>query len=91
MESSSHFSECIVYTEENKDEKENPHMKKQTVIILILCILVAAVIALSAFGVIGPQGSLAGYSHGEAPPTVSPPNTLPDIDTPWDQSLPTTP
>ena len=66
-------------------------MKKQTLIVLILCILVAAVIALSVLGVIGPQGSFTGYSRDEAPPTVSPPNTIPDIGTPWEQSLPTTP
>ena len=66
-------------------------MKKQALIIIILCVLVAAVIALSVLGVIGPRGSLAGYSRNGTPPTVSPPNTLPDIGTPWDQSLPTTP
>ena len=66
-------------------------MKKQTVIIIVLCILIVAVIALSITGVIGPQGSLAGYTRNGAPPTVSPPNTLPDIGTPWDQSIPTTP
>ena len=66
-------------------------MKKQTLIIIILCVLVAAVMALSVLGVIGPQGSLTGYSRNGDPPTVSPPNTLPDIGTPWDQSFPTTP
>ena len=67
-------------------------MKKQTLIIIILCVLVAVVIALSVLGVIGPpQGSFAGYSRNETPPTVSPPNTLPEIGSPWDQSLPTTP
>ena len=70
-------------------------MKKQTLIIIILCVLVAAVVALNVLGVIGPQestsGSLAGYSRNGDPPTVSPPNTLPDIGTPWDQSFPTTP
>ena len=66
-------------------------MKKQTLIIIILCVLVAAVIALNVSGVIGPQGSFAGFSRNETPPTVSPPNTLPEIGTPWDQSLPTTP
>lgn len=68
-------------------------MKKQTIIIIALCVLVAAVIALSVFGVIGPQdgGSLVGYSRDGDPPTVSPPNTIPDVGTPWDQSYPTTP
>ena len=66
-------------------------MKNQTLIIIILCVLVVAVIALSVTGVIGPQGSFAGYSRNGDPPTVSPPNTLPDIGTPWDQSIPTTP
>ena len=66
-------------------------MKRQTLIIIILCILVAAVIVLNVLGVTGTQGSLAGYSRNESPPTVSPPNTLPDIGTPWDQSFPTTP
>ena len=66
-------------------------MKKQTIIIIALCVLVAAVIVLNVTGVIGPQGSLAGYTRNGAPPTVSPPNTLPDIGPPWDQSIPTTP
>ena len=67
-------------------------MKTQTIIILILFLLVAAVVVLSVLGVIGPpQGSFAGYSRNGDPPTVSPPNTLPDIGTPWDQSVPTTP
>ena len=66
-------------------------MKKQALIIIILCVLVAAVIALSVLGVIGPQDSLAGYGRNGTPPTVSPPNTLPDIGTPLDQSFPTTP
>ena len=46
-------------------------MKKQTLIIIILCVLVAAVIALNATGVIGSEGSFAGYTGG---PTVSLPN-----------------
>ena len=66
-------------------------MKKQTLIIIILCVLVAAVIALSVTGVIGPQDSFTGYTREGDPPTVSPPNTLPEIGTPWDQSFPTTP
>ena len=67
-------------------------MKKQTIIILILCVLLAAVITLSVLGVIGsPQGSFAGYVHNGTPPTVTPQDTLPGIGTPWDQSLPTTP
>ena len=64
-------------------------MKKQTVIMLILCVLVAAVITLSVLGVIGPQDSLAGYTRNGAPPTVSPSNTIPEYGTPWEQSLPT--
>lgn len=32
-------------------------MKKKTLIIIIVCVLVAVVIGLSVFGVIGPQGS----------------------------------
>ena len=66
-------------------------MKKQTVIIIVLCVLVAAVIALSVTGVIGPQDSLADYTRSGDVPTVSPPNTIPDIGTPWDQSFPTNP
>ena len=64
-------------------------MKKQTIIIVILCVLVAAVIALSVTGVIGPQdgGSLAGYT--KALPSVSPLNTIPNVGTPWDHSYPT--
>ena len=64
-------------------------MKKQTLIIIILCVLVAAVIALSALGVIGPQGSFAGYDKGV--PTVSPENTKPSSGDDWDYSEPTTP
>ena len=52
-------------------------MKKQTLIIIALCVLVATVIALSALGVIGPKGSFAGY-------TGFPPN----IGTSWDHSYP---
>ena len=50
-------------------------MKKQTLIIIILCVLVAAVIALSALGVIGPQGSLDGYTIRDevlTPKTIAP-------------------
>ena len=46
-------------------------MKKQTLIIIIVCVLVAAVVALSVLGVIGPKDSFAGYT---GVPTVSPPN-----------------
>ncbi len=48
-------------------------MKKKTIIIIVLCVLVATVIALSIFGVIGPvdSGSFAGYT---GVPTVSLPN-----------------
>ena len=53
-------------------------VKKQTIIIVILCVLVAAVVALSVTGVIGPQGSFAAIV-----PTVSPPNTIPNIDPSW--------
>ena len=35
-------------------------MKKQTLIVIMLCVLVASVIALSVTGVIGPQGSFVG-------------------------------
>ena len=66
-------------------------MKKQTLIIIILCVLVAAVIALSCLGVIGPQGSFAGSSYGEAVPTVSPANTDPSYGDDWDYTEPTTP
>ena len=61
-------------------------MKKQTLIIIILCVLVAAVVALSVTGVIGPQdgGSLAGYT--KATPTVSPLNTIANVGKPWDHS-----
>ena len=65
-------------------------MKKQTLIIIALCILVAAVVTLSVTGIIGPQdgGSLAGYTGF---PTVAPPNTIPNIPTSWDHSYPTFP
>ena len=61
-------------------------MKKQTIIILILCILLIAVIAFSVLGHVGPQGSPIGYT---GVPTVSPPNTIPNIGTSWDHSYPT--
>ena len=63
-------------------------MKKQTVIMLILCVLLATVIALSLLGKIGPQGSLTGYNKGV--PTVSPENTKPSSGDDWDYSEPTT-
>ena len=66
-------------------------MKKQTLIIIALCVLVAAVIALSVTGVIGPQdgGSLAGNT---GVPTVTPPDTNPSNDiNVWDNSIPTMP
>ena len=67
-------------------------MKKQTLIIIILCVLVAAVIVLSVLGIIGPQegepGSLAGYNKGV--PTVSPENTKPSSGDDWDNAEPTT-
>ena len=47
-------------------------LSKKTIIIIIICVLVALVIALCVFGVIGPQGStpiasLAGYFVRPAP------------------------
>ena len=63
-------------------------MKKQTIIIIALCILVAAAAALSTFGVISPQGSFAAYNKGV--PTVSPENTKPSSGDDWDNSEPTT-
>ena len=66
-------------------------MKKQTLIIGILCVLVAAVIALSVLGVIGPQGSFAGSSYGEAVPTITPVNTDPRYGNDWDYTEPTMP
>ena len=64
-------------------------MKKQSLIVIILCVLVASVIALSAAGIIGPQGAFTGYSKGV--PTVSPENTKPSSGDDWDYSEPTTP
>ena len=64
-------------------------MKKQNVIILILCILLATVIVLSVLGVIGPQGSFTGFSGDQ--PTVTPRNTDPLYGTIWDPSEPTYP
>ena len=64
-------------------------MKKQTLIIIILCVLVAAVIALSALGVIGPQGSLDGYTIRNN--EVSPPNTIPPLVVNPEYSFPSTP
>ena len=66
-------------------------MKKQSIIIIALCVLVAAVIALSVLGVIGPQdgSSLAGSS--KCVPTVTAPNTMPSSGDGWDHSEPTTP
>ena len=64
-------------------------MKKQTLIIIALCVLVAAVIALSVLGVIGPQGSLAGYTIRNN--EVSPPNTIPPLVVNPEYSFPSTP
>ena len=64
-------------------------MKKQTLIILILCILVAAVIALNVTGVVPPQGSLAGYTIRNN--EVSPPNTIPPLVVNPEYSFPSTP
>ena len=64
-------------------------MKKQTLIIVILCVLVAAVIALSVLGVLGPQKEEATLTGYTGVPTVSPPNTIPGIGTSWDHSYPT--
>lgn len=50
-------------------------MKKQTLIIIILAVLMAAVIALSVLGIVGPQGSLAGYRDLSDVPQISPPVT----------------
>ena len=63
-------------------------MKKQSLIILILCILVAAVIALSVSGVIGPKDSLTGYSGF---PVVSSPQPITSTAPGWDHSYPTYP
>ena len=46
-------------------------MKKQNVIIIVLCILVAGVVALSVLGVTGSKDLFAGYT---GVPTVSLPN-----------------
>ena len=62
-------------------------MKKQTVIILIICILLAAVIALNVLGIIGSQDSLSGYTGY---PVVSPPQPITSTAPGWDQSYPTT-
>ena len=64
-------------------------MKKQTLIIIALCLLVAAVIALSVLGAIGPQDSLAGYTVREN--EVSPPNTIPPLVVNPEYSFPTVP
>ena len=64
-------------------------MKKQSIIIIILCLLVAAVLVLSVLGIIGPQDFLAGYNKGV--PTVSPENTKPSSGDDWDIAEPTTP
>ena len=64
-------------------------MKTQTIIILVLCILLIAVIALNVTGVIPPQGSFAGSSGTWVAPTSSPPNTVPSLGSDWDHSEPT--
>ena len=68
-------------------------MKKQTIIIVFLCVLVAAVVALNVLGVIGPQestsGSLAGYTVRNN--EVSPPNTIPPLVVNPEYSFPSTP
>ena len=64
-------------------------MKKQTLIIIILCVLVAVVISMSVLGVIGSQGSLAGYTVRNN--EVSPPNTIPPLVVNPEYSFPSTP
>ena len=64
-------------------------MKKQTLIILILCILVAAVIALNVLGVIGPQDSLAGNTVRNR--EVLPPNSIQPLIVPDEYSFPSCP
>ncbi len=63
-------------------------MKKQTLIIIILCLLVATVVALSVSGIIGSQGSLAGYTGF---PVVSSPQPITSTAPGWDHSYPTYP
>ena len=68
-------------------------MKKQTLIIVFLCVLVAAVVALNVLGVIGPQestsGSLAGYTVRNN--EVSPPATIPPLVVNPEYSFPSPP
>ena len=63
-------------------------MKKQTVIIIILCVLLVAAIALSVAGIIGPQDSSTGYTGY---PVVSPPPPITSTVPGWDHSVPTYP
>ena len=66
-------------------------MKKQTLIVIILCLLVAAVITLSVTGGIGPQEGSPGSFAGQVKeiPTVSPDGTKPNSGSTWDYSDPT--
>ena len=66
-------------------------MKKQNVIIIILCVLVAAVVALRVLGVIDPREGEPGSFVGQVKevPTVSNDDTRPNIGSVWDNSEPT--
>ena len=66
-------------------------MKNQTLIVIMLCVLVAAVITLSVTGVIGPQdsGSFAGQTDYNN--EVSPPNTIPPLVVNPEYSFPSSP
>ena len=68
-------------------------MKKQPLIIIILCVLVAAVIALSVAGIIEPREGEPGSFVGQVKevPAVSLDGTKPTIGPIWDYSEPTCP
>ena len=66
-------------------------MKKQTLIIIILCVLVAAVIALRVAGIIEPREGEPGSFVGQVKevPNVPSDGTKPNTGTTWDYSVPT--
>ena len=66
-------------------------MKKRTLIVIILCVLVASVIALSVLGVVSPREGEPRSFVGEVKdvPTVSLDGTKPNTGPIWDNSEPT--
>ena len=66
-------------------------MKKQTLIVIILCLLVAAVITLSVTGVIGPQEGSPGSFAGQTDRELLAPNSIAPLDADPEYTFPSCP